>query len=198
MELDGCALTPVVDLLCLSDDILLHVLYHAGPNSALRECNSLLAHLGRNEILWQSFCESIGLIQPSPTEGTGSWLVAYKRAVQCSHQRGARCFDYSVAKPAFESYAWFSEEVHTACACAACGRKFTMVVAPHHDPNAGGLRMCHIDFGSIGGESWSELWYYVANKLYSLRGGEFERLEDAKTHVVCEMPVARPGAEQVD
>ena len=83
----------------------------------------------------------------------------------------------------------------TSCVCEACECTYLMVVTPHSDPNANGLRMSKVDFRSPdGSNSWSEIWYLVTDKLYSLRGGEGQRLEQTSTSIVFEAPLRRAFA----
>lgn len=78
----------------------------------------------------------------------------------------------------------------TSCECEACGSTLHIVVTSHSDPNANGLRMSKVDFCSPDGScSWSEIWYLVMDKAYSLRGCVGQRLEESPTSIVFEAPL---------
>ena len=77
----------------IPDDVLLCLLMHAGPYSALRMCSRALHQHGNDNLLWRQFVVKVGVTSP---EGTVcSWLQVFKNAKSCSHARLVRDFRFN-------------------------------------------------------------------------------------------------------
>lgn len=172
------------------DDVLLTILYHASPSSQLGGCSRRLAHLSRTPALWQAWCEARGL-PLEPSREKLSYMDMYIRAFQCNHERGSQRklrWQSAGQPPTHDAELFAATEkfppMRTACECQKCGAIYSVVVSPHLDDQAQGLRMCQVDFSSPS-EGWSEVWYMIKD-LYSLRGSPGHSLKDAVTRVELE------------
>ena len=185
----------------LPDDVLMQLLIHAGPCSPLRMCSHSLRCHGNDSNLWRIFVENAGInaisseeVNENSAEGSiCSWIQVYKKAKVCSHARLIRDFRFkSSAKESPDFRLFISSHKHppmqTTCQCGICRRDFTLVVKPHFDPVAIGLRMEDIEFCSMRGDlkRWTERWYMIGESMYSIKGGEDQSLDECETVIKYE------------
>ena len=185
----------------LPDDVLMQLLIHAGPCSPLRMCSRSLRCHGNDSNLWRIFVENAGInpisseeVNENSAEGSiCSWIQVYKKAKVCSHARLIRDFRFkSSAKESPDFRLFISSHKHlpmkTTCQCGICRRDFTLVVKPHFDPVAIGLRMEDIEFCSMRGDlkRWTERWYMIGESMYSIKGGEDQSLDECETVIKYE------------
>lgn len=180
----------------VNDDVLLELLMHAGPFSALRQCNRLLHDLGNGNVLWQTFAEDAG-IRVFPSNDNCSWQQVFKNAETCSHSRLVRDLRFTSlsSEPSPDFKTFISDAQHpamrTSCECTRCKRLFTLVIKPCFDPAAFGLRMEDVEFRSVRDDRprWSERWYMIGESMYSIKGDEHQPLDDCESKIHYETTV---------
>lgn len=175
-----------------SDDVLLCIFTKIGPDSALRLCSSRLLHLGNDELVWRTYAQMAGVDVDQQSNKPSSWRAVYKLARTCSQAwliRDYRSGDDS--KPVHRL--WLTNPKHPAegPACQhghstfASKCKSSLIVKPCFSPPKLGLRLQDMEFCCMRGDKrrWTETWYMMGERVYSIHGGLGDRLDTAVTTV---------------